>query len=164
MLRLRSTNGCSIARPVARKDMKTDWTDSELAYLAGIIDGEGCFVLHDHGSHRFGCALAVGNTDPRLTEWLRARFGGSVGVEKRGQRWKACYRWKASAKDLESIILAVLPFLVIKRDRAELILAYRRTLNPSISGPRKADVTSQAVKTERRAIHSQLAVLNKRGA
>ena len=144
--------------------MNSPWTATDLAYLAGLIDGEGCFVLHDHGNHKFGCSLAIGNTDPRMTEWLRARFGGSVGIESRGSRCKLVYRWTASAKDLDSIIQAVLPFLIIKRDRAELILAYRRTLNPPISGQRKADVTSQAVKTERRAIHSQLAVLNKRGA
>lgn len=79
-------------------------------------------------------------------------------------RWKPVYRWKANATDLDTIITAVLPFLVIKRDRAELMLAYRRTLNPPISGQRTADVTPDSVKSERRDLHAQLAILNRRGA
>lgn len=144
--------------------MERKWTEVDLAYLAGIIDGEGSFSLHNFGTHRFGCSLMVGNTDPRMTEWLRERFGGTVRVEKKGERCKPCYRWKASAQDLNAIITAVLPFLVIKRDRAELILAYRRTLNPPISGHRSADVTSTTVKDERRRLHGQLVALNRRGA
>jgi hypothetical protein len=140
------------------------WTVDELAYLAGLLDGEGCFCLHNFGTHRFGCSLMVANTDPRMTEWIRQRFGGTVHPEIKGSKWKPCYRWKASAKDLDKIISAVLPFLVIKRDRAELILAYRRTLNPSIAGHRSGDITSREVKAERFAIHSQLSALNKRGA
>jgi hypothetical protein len=145
--------------------VQSPWAGTELAYLAGIIDGEGSFVLHNHGNHKFGCSLNVGNTDPRLLHWIQARFGGSVRHEGRASmRWKPVYRWKANATDLDTIITAVLPFLVIKRDRAELMLAYRRTLNPPISGQRTADVTPDSVKSERRDLHAQLAILNRRGA
>jgi hypothetical protein len=61
-----------------------EWTETELAYLAGIIDGEGCFTLHrEKNSHRFASQLQIGNTDLRLLEWVKTRFGGSVNFERR---------------------------------------------------------------------------------
>ena len=141
------------------------WTQTDAAYLAGIIDGEGCFCLHNFGTHRFGCALAVGNTDLRMLEWIRVRFGGTVKIEKRSNiKHKPFWRWKASADDLESIISAVLPYLVTKKDRAELILAYRATLPPRIRTKRSTSNTPEHVKRERILIHSALSDLNKRGA
>ena len=81
------------------------------------------------------------------------------------------WRWYARVEDIDQWVTAVLPFLVIKRDRAELLLAYRATLAPRAQKSSRAagissstHPTTDEVKDKRAQIHAQLAVLNRRGA
>lgn len=146
--------------------MLHSWTEAELAYFAGILDGEGSFVLHRHkDGYRFACQMQVGNTDVRLLEWIRARFGGSVNRERRpNTTHKPVYRWVSQADTMDAVITAVLPYLIVKKDQAELMLAYRRTLAPMIRTKRSTNDVPEHVKSERIRIHGSLAILNRRGA
>ena len=146
--------------------MQHSWTEAELAYFAGIIDGEGSFVLHKHRSgYRFACQIQIGNTDVRLMEWIYNRFGGSVNPERRSNlKHKPVYRWVCQADTLDILVGALLPYLVVKREQAEVILAYRRTLPPVIRTRRSTNDVPEHVKAERMRLHSSLAVLNRRGA
>ncbi len=160
--------------------LTVNWTETDLAYFAGILDGEGCFCLHSHKAtrrfrgHIYSCQVHVGNTDPRLLQWIEARFGGYVHFEPRAahqSHQKPMWRWYARADDMDRWLTAVLPFLVIKRDRAELLLAYRVTLAPHAQKSSRAAglssstyPTTDAIKEKRAEIHAQLAVLNRRGA
>jgi hypothetical protein len=137
-----------------------------LAYFAGVLDGEGCFTIHQQGrGHIAGTAIHVGNTDLRMLQWIQERFGGNVAFERRQNPAHAkVWRWTSHVGNLEAIIIAVLPYLVIKREQAELLLAYRKTLAPPISGHRSAGIISDDVKSERQRILSAIGVLNKRGA
>src|SRR5262249_15710023 len=120
--------------------MMQNWTAAELGYMAGIVDCEGCFCLHNAGTHRFASQLHVGNTSPQLMEWLRSNFGGSVSAERRSNpRHKPVFRWYAAADDLDAMLVALLPYLVVKRAQAELFLAYRRTLAPKIKTKRSTN-------------------------
>lgn len=148
--------------------MTTTWTSEELAYLAGIIDGEGCITFHRRGgtnAHICATQLQVGNTDLRLLQWIQVRFGGSVKIERRmNTSHQTVWRWIAHVDNLEEMLAAVLPYLVIKRDQAELLLAYRKTLAPTICGHRARGVIAADVKRERQRLMLALTELNKRGA
>ncbi len=79
--------------------MVPSWTEAELAYFAGILDGEGCLSLDNlkvrvSGGHRLyhNPCLRVSNTDARLIAWIQARFPGRVSPVKirpmmRKQQW-----------------------------------------------------------------------------
>ena len=151
--------------------MQSTWTKEELAYFAGILDGEGCFCLHSHTAkpsfrgHIYACAIHVGNTDIRLLQWIADRFGGRVFAEQRqNAKWKDVWRWYARTDDMDVWLPAVLPYLIIKRDQAELLMAYRKTLPPKARTHRSTGATTDAVKQQRAQIHANLAMLNKRGA
>jgi hypothetical protein len=93
-------------------------------------------------------------------EWLSQVFGGVVCDERRNNpKHKRVWRWYASASDLDRLLVAVMPYLVLKRDRAELMLAYRQTLH-QVGNPRR---TSDEMKRKRMDIHSELSILNQRG-
>ncbi len=138
--------------------MERNWTEAELAYFAGIVDGEGCIQLrHGVRKHIFASILTITNTDPRLIEWIRSRFGGFVyahGAAK-GNR-KPSYQWVSSRGEVVTVLQAILPFMIVKRSQAELLLAYRATVA-------KTKKTPEHVKQERFRLHDALAVLNKRG-
>lgn len=123
---------------------KTDW-----AYMAGIMDGEGSFciskvTLHSKsGKPYFGydCKVMVANTSEVLIKWLVGKFGGKyrVGVNeasKQAQAWgskktiRPCYRWTMEGyRNQELFLLAVIPYLVIKRAQAIVALEWTRMLN-----------------------------------
>ncbi len=144
------------------------WKKTDLAYFAGLIDGEGTIGFAGVGHDAYLCRFAMGNTNLRLLHWVQQRFGGTVIRERRitpgSHRWKPIFRWVATAEDIEEILVAVLPYLVGKREQAELMLIYRDTLAPPISGHRSAEVLSADVKLERHRIVSAMTSLNKRGA
>ena len=62
--------------------------NEKLAYLAGIIDGEGTIVIakgkirKGRINHPYSLRLVVMNTDIRLIEWLKENFGGSIHTKR----------------------------------------------------------------------------------
>ena len=142
------------------------WTESELAYLAGILDGEGCFTLaKGPNGHTFNSRVLVGNTDARLIHWLHDRFGGGVSVRPRlNQRQKPCWMWTLSSAEIVPFINAVAPFLRLKREQALLLLEYRTTIGKG--GNTKGDIpnkTTDVVRARRIAMKSRMQLLNQRG-
>jgi len=146
--------------------LRTEWSVEELAYFAGVLDGEGSFSIGGSSrSHIHATQINVGNTDLRLLHWIVERFGGNVHVERRHNPAHAkIWRWYSHVGNLDQMIRAVLPYLVIKREQAELVLAYRKTLANGIAGYRKHPVLPESVKQQRHELQSALHVLNKRGA
>ena len=146
------------------------WSESELAYFAGIIDGEGCFAMHKRrGSTICGTQLQVGNTDLILMQWIHRHFGGTLKLEKRSNpKHQHVWRWTAAATDLDLIIRSLIPYLLVKKRQGELFLAYRATLNDVAQpGPRYRGVAystkrkSEEVKQERLRIHAELDALKR---
>ena len=97
----------------------------EAAYVAGIIDGEGCLQLRQRSVR-----ITVGNTSPELIDWLH-RFGGFVtgyanpAGRKPSLVWSVSNRW-----DCIAVLEATIPYLVIKKARAEEILILLRSWLP----------------------------------
>jgi hypothetical protein len=131
---------------------------TELAYAAGIIDGEGCIGFNKRTDHVV-LRVSVGNTDPRLMDWLKTTFGGCVWSEKQSYapNAKPRFGWELSAKKAEEFLRLLLPYLILKRERAELALAYRQTVT---RGGRKI---SHEVEQQRQEIHGNLIEFNRKG-
>lgn len=106
------------------------WSVAQLAYLAGIVDGEGHIsvtqvMLPRGGSPALIAKLEVGQMDQRLILWLRDTFGGWISERQkvyRHDRWKIFYRWSLSLKKRRNLAEAMLPYLVVKRDEMALTL------------------------------------------
>ena len=115
----------------------TNQTPEQFAYLAGIIDGEGCFYFGQVKQGRYGngtqwhCKIAVTSTDKRLTDWLNDLFGGTKEQRYRYTSKKAyvrpIYRWDASGAMLDYICPLILPYLVIKKEQCEVMMEIRKT-------------------------------------
>lgn len=104
----------------------------ELAYLAGVIDGEGSFVISR--SHHPDCKgpvfvpfMAVSNTSYKLISWVRGRIGGSLVTRKKDQRWRTCYQIQVYPKKLVELLPKIIPFLVVKQDQAKTMLRFLGT-------------------------------------
>lgn len=107
--------------------------DTNWPYLAGLIDGEGCFALWKYYNSKttnwqYSFRLCVTNTDLTLMKWLIQHVGGRYyGKYAETDKHKARYEWRPSGKNNhEKIVLAILPYLVIKRQQAEVFLRFLR--------------------------------------
>ena len=105
----------------------------DIRYLAGFIDGEGCFsataTTRKGGPSRYyRCVLIVGNSDRSILERIKATVGvGVVGVldtqRQRKYGHKLVYYWSVTGWQAAQVIRTLLPFLVVKAEAARELLA-----------------------------------------
>lgn len=104
--------------------------DTEWAYLAALIDGEGCISASPHRNGRnYNVRLSIVNTDRRCLDWCVHTFDTGTVLIRNRKLQKICYKWQvANVHKLAVILTQCLPFFTIKREQAELAL--ERTHNP----------------------------------
>ena len=96
-----------------------------LAYLAGIIDGEGSIMFRRQGRGIQVC-LSVALTDPEPLHLLRVIFGGStVRSSRLTVTGKSVYRWYLGSVHAEVALRAMLPYFLVKRAKADVALKIR---------------------------------------
>lgn len=93
-------------------------TETELAWSAGFFDGEGCILANRSGAS-FSLRAKVSQVVPEPLEQLRRWFGGNIWYEKAYGRSV----WTVSGYKARLFLRAILPYLVVKRDRATLALS-----------------------------------------
>lgn len=83
----------------------------KVAYLAGLIDGEGYFKTEKHKTLR----LIIGMCDKKTIYWIRKNFGGNISLQYT-QKGRKFYVWRMNqGKDLFYLLLLLIPFLVNKK-------------------------------------------------
>lgn len=103
-------------------------TDTEAAYIAGIIDGEGSLSIHfTWRVYHPAVSLTMGitNTDLNLIKWLRTKLKANQKYHYRNRvkSSKICYTIVVAQRThLKKIILRVFPYLIVKKQRAILFL------------------------------------------
>jgi hypothetical protein len=116
---------------------KTNHEIWQIAYLAGIIDGEGCIYIGygKHGKYGSGyqwlSVMQVTNCEENLIIWLENTFGGVKAKHSRWTSKKAFYRpiyqWNVTGKMLDYLLPLIHPYLVIKKKHCEIMMQYRLT-------------------------------------
>lgn len=109
-------------------------SDTTLAYLAGLVDGEAYIGIKRSKAYRcqgrttpsYHARIQVRMVHEGAIKTLAEAFGGWHYKEKRpipNRRQLFCYQ--ASDLCAETILRALLPFLVVKKESAETVLALR---------------------------------------
>lgn len=105
------------------------------SYLAGLIDGEGCFAAWRYWNAnrtnckpywQYSCRATITNTNLQLMKWLVEHFGGSYYIKREAtDKHKCRMEWRPKGKaNLKTLLLSTLPYLVIKREQAKLLLEW----------------------------------------
>ena len=138
--------------------MKPSKTD--LAYLAGIIDGEGCITVHSTNLGIGGPYLLIGGTDKRLVIWLKNNFGGNYSevnfTNIKHKHHKTPYLWHSSLCNTTKILELTLPYLIIKSAQAKLAIRFRRLIGtvghsvPTINLQKRISIVDKIRKLNRR--------------
>jgi hypothetical protein len=94
----------------------------DLAYTAGIVDGEGSIVLTRVRANTFVVMVIVSNTNIPLLEWLQQNFGGKVYQYES----KSTSSWRLVSREEQDNFLALIePYLRIKGPNVEIVKKYR---------------------------------------
>ncbi|MGA9352262.1 MAG: hypothetical protein WBV46_01140 [Terriglobales bacterium] len=123
-----------------------DW-----AKLAAYIDGEGyiCLRTEHVGGRSHTLILRIGNTDPRLTLWLQERFGGTVNRRVASRNAKHIfYQWRINGRKAVVLLEKCLPHFVMKRDQAEIAIAFGKLMGWKIGDGWKKGRTHPKLKDE----------------
>lgn len=104
----------------------------DLAYFAGIVDGDGCISITKdmqrvaRGGHpTYGLSLSVSNTNKDVLYDLSREFGGSVRLNARPTPvHQTIHLWTLFSDRAAEAIRALRPYLRIKAEQAWLALEF----------------------------------------
>lgn len=101
----------------------------DLAYAAGIFDGEGCVSVHvirpNRGLGNYTVRAYVSMACPYAVERLFKMFGGTFRVrhmELRNPNHRKQFIWIKQSYGASLFLKAIQPYVVVKRDEVELAL------------------------------------------
>lgn len=103
-------------------------TNTEIAYLAGIIDGEGSIMLSKYHHSEFPCpCISISSTDLELLDWVRDKIGsGRINKKKNYniEKHKPSYTYTVYYDTAIETMNKIEPYLVItkKKLRAKFII------------------------------------------
>ncbi len=133
--------------------------ETDKAYFAGLVDGEGCITVSKGKYDNRVLAVVIVMCDKEPIELLHQSFGGCLFyVEKKNPKWKNSWHWSVKSQKAKPFLEAVLPYLRVKRKQAlaalELIDSFTH-----IGG--RATVEQRE---KQRILHERISALNQRVA
>lgn len=125
-------------------DAKRIIDEIDIAYCAGIVDGEGSIVI-GKGKQRVGNGYAyevlvsVHMMDAYVPKFLAECFGGKTketSVSHDNRKGDAAYYYHANGSRARVFLTMILPFLKIKSKQAEIALYLQNKLSSNPNGKR----------------------------
>lgn len=114
---------------------KQNLSDSDIAYIAGFVDGDGC-IAYNKTKHKnksrfpnptYSIQCIVTNKHRSILEWFKELFSGTIRDIDRihcGKR-EIFSIWLTSGDTCRRLLGTILPYLKVKRKQAELVLAFK---------------------------------------
>jgi len=129
-------------KPASEKMMISE---TDKAWFAGFFDGEGCILInYTRCRDKYFLELAVGNTflsslKKCLTIWNCGHIDERTSLSRVHKKWNTYYVWRVSHIKARDILRAILPYLIVKRQEAEVALqfALRHNIHKPKSMPTK---------------------------
>lgn len=135
-------------------DCLLDLIDTELAYIAALIDGEGSFgILRAKSAARYVPVMRLSMNSEETISWLANKLGVSYQTVKRNSpKHQTSYVTHIGGKRLIHLVSRTLPFFITKRGQAHAIMRFGRTYIPQRGNgqrhPEGIFVVRAAIKTE----------------
>lgn len=103
---------------------------TDKAYIAGLMDGEGCITISRTAptgkrgeiSARFNPVVSIANTDLPVLQWIQRHFGGHLHLLT---TWnKPCYSLSWGTRNAARFLDIIYPFLQIKKQQADVVRSF----------------------------------------
>lgn len=148
--------------------------DVEKAYIAGIIDGEGCIsITRSHPPKNrwvaYSCSLYIANTNLELLKKIQmitdtAEIKSSLGLSSKskkcdGMNWKQSYLLRYYSKSIRLLLPEIKDYLLGKQQQATYMMEFLTIRR----GRGWGSSISEQDKARRDQIVAEMHKLNKRG-
>jgi hypothetical protein len=137
---------------------------TDLAYVAGIFDGEGCIGYYSTsktGTPYYHALVNITMTEDTVVNMLPKLFGfGKISVHKPkdGTR-RTAYQWQVGhKKQVREFLMAIRPYLVGKAEQADVVLQLFKAEDTYIQ--RQGSVTPEVI-ARRREVELKLKALKR---
>lgn len=129
-------------------------------YIAGFFDGEGCLTVAKNGVNKIpSVRFSLVNNNRKILELVQEKYGGKLYL-KIPPTEQANISYVLQISDFTTIIKSILPFLVIKKEVAELALKFRTLVTKRGGNGKKIPKRNMDLRWE---IYDKIRILNKRG-
>ena len=126
--------------------------DVDLAYCAGLFDGEGCIsATQNKKDPKWHCEIFLGMVDRRPLDFFQ-RTVGIGSINRRSDLWM----YQAATAKAVHAIRQIAPYLQAKKEQAHLFLEYAKTFSKHTPRPLPAETHEK-----RRLLSDELAKLRK---
>ena len=100
---------------------------AQVAYLAGIVDGEGAFTIrkktYSNGRTLYTPRITIGMNTAQPLDLAYGFFGGSIRARQTtGSNVPYIFTWEVSCTKAKEAAKTILPFLRVKRKQACLLI------------------------------------------
>ncbi|KKL64921.1 hypothetical protein LCGC14_2160140 [marine sediment metagenome] len=131
----------------------------ELAYIAGLLDGEGCITivkghhrrLHPNWSPEYALHISISNQFVPALEYLKSATGLGSIQRDRGKNFK----WLISCQQAAEFLKVIKPHLLIKAKQADVAIKFQSLLTVRYHQP-----LTNAQKLERANLKLDIMKLN----
>jgi hypothetical protein len=119
---------------------------AERAYAAGLFDGEGhigiAVAKNGRGELYHRLMIDITNTNVEIVHWLFERWDGVIHAPRyfAKEEWRTAHRWTVCDGRAMRFLEDVLPFLIIKKEQAELGIEFQKTKTRGGFGAPKPDL------------------------
>ncbi len=103
--------------------------ETDKAYVAGFIDGEGCIYVQrikSRGSYTIRGNVIIGCSErgaiDKIFSMVENNGSRHIGQHKQKPKWKPIYRLELSQQQGARLLQQILPYLIIKKKQAELFI------------------------------------------
>ena len=112
---------------------------TDLAYIAGIVDGEGYIGItadhHKRGRRSYRLRVTVTNTEIWLINHLKFAVGGGLVILKNPSvHRQQCWQWQIGDRKAGEFLKLILPYLHLKKPQAELGIKFQEAKGRSTRG------------------------------
>lgn len=163
------------------KKQLTDWgknypeipSETDYAYLAGLIDAECCLSIQHYKPRNkpnvvYRIILSLNNTRRPIFQWIMERFGGRlhfIDRQSKNKKHSDQLMWNISGKALSKILPFITPYLHYKKPVCEeLMNFYQTTLkNGGARHTEEFRISYAKIIEEREKIIHKVHQLNKKG-
>jgi len=96
----------------------------DLAYVAGLLDGEGCITGSSNGTQHY-ITVFISNSNMPILDWLQHLFDGGARHWNGNKKGRRVEKWIIPGKQVTPFLKLMIPFLKIKRPQLYKAMAIR---------------------------------------
>lgn len=125
---------------------------TDLAYIAGLLDGEGTISI----SNQLYLSVRIRNTNREVLQWIQSLIeAGNIYADRRAPI--PCYSLEFNSNKAVAFLNPLMPYIRIKKPQTKLAFEFQQRQSGLTSGTPLTDREKQ----KRQALYYQMSLLNK---